>query len=435
MFSQVKQAAACLLSVAMIGILGCFQGEGAKQAPPTQPATVLKPDVPQTPEAAVKTVVDGLRASKPVVVWDAMAPIHQADFNKMVRGLASEIDADVWNASVANLKKFVGLLETKKDFILASPLLRSQKDFKLDDVKKSWGPAVKLMRMVVDSELVDQQKMKDFDGGAFLAGSGAKLLVQLRELSKTMKEDPLKTLDDCKVSVTSLTPQSAKAVLEMAGSDDDPIEIPLAIQDGKWTSSRFSMLPYLVTSRLDPYLTTGRFRPYYTIEWKDGYLSDMKRLGTILDRLAATKTADEFQSVVSVQVLPFVVMTTAKLRAKPKPMTQVELLGYSRDKDTLMVIVSGEHFGDEPTIREMEKVFRETSGDGKGNYSGLRRFDGMTTFLVSPVKDTKEFSKKIPGVKITKIDVKRNTVTIDLPVPPEEKTTASADGADKKAAH
>ncbi len=72
MFTESRTTTSLFIA-GILGIAGCSQGNAVNTAaPPPPPAVVLKPGVPQTPEAAVKAVLDGLKASKPVVVWDAM---------------------------------------------------------------------------------------------------------------------------------------------------------------------------------------------------------------------------------------------------------------------------------------------------------------------------------------------------------------------------
>jgi len=432
MFSQVKQAAFLLL-IGLFGILGCSQENAANSVGPSPRVPLLNPDVPQTPEAAVKAVLDGLKASKPVVVWDAMTPSHQADFNKMVRDIAAAIDPDIWSATVGNLNKLVRVADAKKDFILQSQLLRSAKEIKLQDVKASWDPGLKLVKTILESELVDQEKMKKFDGRAFFEGTGAKVYAQARELSKSMKDNPLKQIDEWKVTIKSPFEQSATAILQSADPKKDPIEIPLVVQEGKWTTSRFQFLPNVIGSRFDPLVNSCR--PYRLLEWKDQYLAEMKRVEKTLDRLQAAKTSDDFQNIVALQVLPYVVQKTVQLNQKPKHLTELELQSLSRPKATAMVLIKGDHFGDEPAMLELLKVFRAVSAEGNGVLSGPRTIEGVTFFLVSLVSDTNAFVKKIQVGKITKVDVKRNQISIELPPSPvDEKATANADGASKSPA-
>jgi len=431
MFSQIKQAA-CLLSIGVFGILGCSQGNAAKSTPPP-PQILLNSDVPQTPEAAVKAVQDGLKASKPVVVWDAMTVTNQASYNKIVRDVAAAIDPEIWNRTLANLNKLVRLAETKKDFILASPLLRSSQQINLQDVKASWSPGLNLLKTILQSELVDQERMKNFDGRAFLEGTGAKLYAQARELTKSMKNDPLKQIDQWKASVVTSSDRSATVTLESPDPKAKPIEIPLVVLEGKWTTDRFQFLQFFVASKLNP--VTNRFRPYELVEWKDEYLADMRRIEKILDQLQAAKTSDDFQAIVSMRILPYVGQKTVQFNQKSKPWTRLQAASQARPKATVMVIIKGEHFPDEPAMLDLLKVFRAVEASGSGLLTGPLKIDGNTAFLVNPVTDTDAFSKKIQVGKITKVDVKRNTVSVELPPSPaDDKATANADGASKSPA-
>ncbi len=117
----------CLFSVVIVGLVaGCESDTpapptaAAKAATPSAPAApVLNPDVPQTPELAVSTVVDGLKASKPVALWDALPTKTQQEIDKQLGDAIATVDPEVWQRTVANLKKLVTLLETRKSDFLA----------------------------------------------------------------------------------------------------------------------------------------------------------------------------------------------------------------------------------------------------------------------------------------------------------------------------
>jgi hypothetical protein len=62
--------------------------------------------------------------------------------------------------------------------------------------------------------------------------------------------------------------------------------------------------------------------------------------------------------------------------------------------------------------------------------------DGTAAFLVSPVMDADALAQQIHVGKITKIDVKRNKISLELPPSPvDDKATANADGASKSRVH
>jgi hypothetical protein len=433
MLTHTRQAM-CLLAIGLCGIVGCSSGNSVSTAPAPPPKPVLNPGVPQTPEAAVQAVLDGLKASKPIALWEAMTASQQKDFNTMFRQIATDTDPDIWKQTMENLNKLLTLAETKKDFILKSPLLKSTKQFKPEEVKAMWDPAIKFAKTLLHSDLADQEKLKNFDGQVFLAGTGATLLAQARELSHTLKSDPLKQIDGIKVTVKKESDHSATATIDLGGPTDTTMEIPLIIKEGKWTSEQLGLLQTLITFRLQP--LTGRLRPYVAVEWKDQYLADMKRVGKMLDQLQATKTADDFQAAVTVQVLPFVLQKGLQFAQKQKPLTPLEIRSQGRPKATAMVIVKGDHFADEPGMLEMMKIFRATAAENKGMAAGPFGVQESMVMFVSPITDTEALAKQIHIGKVVKVDVKRNTIKVDLPPSPStDKTTAEADGASKSTAH
>jgi hypothetical protein len=425
MFIPVKRLS-CLVSIALFGILGCSQ-TATVNAPAPPAAPTFKPGVPETPDAAMKAVLDGLKASKPVVIWDAMTSGQQASFNHYVRYFASNMDPEIWDRTVANLKKFALLAETKKDLILKSPLLKNVKQIKPEELKAAWDPGLKLLKTILQSELVDLEKLKNFDGHAFLEGTGATLFAQARELSHHMKGDPLKRIDELTATVTQSSDRSATAKLNLGGANKRTMEIPLSVDDGKWTSGQLGFLQLLLSERLDP--IASRVLPYRLVDWKDGYLADMKRVDKILDHLQSAKTQDDFQSVVSSQLLPFVLQKTVQVNQKPKPMSNLEARSQGRTKGTAMLVIDGDHFADEPGMLELIKLCRDTAAEGNGMSSGPFGVDGVMILFVSPVSDTEGFAKKIHIAKIKKVDVRKNTISLDVP---PDKTTAEAEGSASK---
>jgi hypothetical protein len=429
MFTQIKLTACCLM-IGLCGVVGCADGNISNTAGP--PKLVLKPDVAQTPEAAIKALVDGLKASKPIVIWDAMTTNQQDAFNHMIRQFADNVDPEVWASTLDNVKKFVQLAETKKNLILKMPLLKSQKQIKPEDLKAGWDPVLKLVKTILKSELVDLEKLKRFDGREFFDGTGATLLAQAREVSHALKQDPLKVIDQLSATVTKTSDESAMAVLSL-GPGKETLDVPLKVEDGKWTSERIVFVQYLISSRLDP--LGARFLPYRLVDWKGEYLADMKRIGKILDQLQTANTPEDFQAVVTLQVLPFVLQKTVQFTKKTKPLTTLEAKSLARPKATALIVIKGDHFADEPGMQELIKLARETAAEGKGMSAGPFKVDEVMIFFVSPVMDTEAFAKKIHNGTVKKVDVRKNTISLELPTTASsDKTTADAQGAASKPA-
>jgi hypothetical protein len=86
-------------------------------------------------------------------------------------------DPEIWNRTVANLKK-ARPTGRNKERIHLSKSARAQQPSSIspEDVKASWDPGLKFLKTILQSELVDQEKMKNFDGRLFLDGTGAQAL-------------------------------------------------------------------------------------------------------------------------------------------------------------------------------------------------------------------------------------------------------------------
>ncbi len=426
----------CLLSVVIVGLIqGCSTESAAPTATPEAAAVApaapaLKPDVPQTPDAAVKLIVDGLKASKPVAAWDAIPESGQRSVNTSISTSAAQVDPEVWQRTVANLKKLATLLETKKEFILASPLWKSGRQLpKLDQVQASYDPLTKLLRTVVDSELVDQNKMKEFNGHAFFEGTGAKVLAEVRALTKTFKPDPLAMIDTLKVTVEKESDTAAKVLIPRPDPKAKPISLSLAIIDGRWTSPQLEMGAGFAGGLLMAY--TQPFRPYHLIEWKANYLKDMDRLGKILDNLQAAKTSADFQEVMGGQFLPFALQKGGQLRAKPRTRTATQMMSLDRKANTAMVIVKGLHSFEEPTYAELTKSLRTLS---PATFRGPLELEGATLFFIGPADSI--FDRTVKAIQVGKIveqDKPKDTVTVELPTSlKDESTTADAAAKSKK---
>jgi hypothetical protein len=433
-----KRWSCLLLVVALVSTAGCSSEtstyvDPAKLVKPPMPATpavapVLKPDVPQTPEAAVEAVVDGLKASKPIVVWETLPASAQKGLSSGVSTMAHGVDQEVWQQTVVNLKKLVTLLETKKEDILASPIWKSGQLPKLETVKASWDPSVKLLRIIVDSELVDHEKMSSFDGAEFLKGTGAKIFAQLRDVTKTMKPDPLAFIDTAKCKVEKQSDSSAKVTITWPDPNAKPIHLGLAVIDGKWSSTQLNMGAAMGSFFLQTYLEP--FRPYQMLEWKPAYLKDMEKLGKILDKLQSAKTSDEFQTVMSRQLMQFVVAKALQLRAKGPKRTPLETVSFERKANTAMIVVKGLHAMDEPTYHDLTKSLRALDPD---QFRGPMEIEGSSVFFVGPIDAV--YDKTLQAIKVGNIvskDKLRDTVVVELPTSvKDEKTTAEADAKSK----
>ena len=132
-----------------------------------------------------------------------------------------------------------------------------------------------------------------------------------------------------------------------------------------------------------------RFRPYQLVEWKADYLKAMDRLGKGLDKLQAAKESSAFQAEVARTILPLGIRLMAvevKSRSSKATWKRCREGGA---KETAMVVVKGDHFGDEPSILKMTKAFRDVANEKNAPFNGPTRVEGNVVYMVGGVSDAK----------------------------------------------
>ncbi len=140
MFTRIRLAVAPL--VTSIVLAGGCSGSTLDTAIHSKPVPVKQPTV--SAEATVQAVVDGLKASRPIVLWDFLDSNQQGGVNGIVRDFADVIDPEIWEATTRNLKKLAHVAATKKEFLLECPLWQVL-GVKRANVKSSYAPAAKLL--------------------------------------------------------------------------------------------------------------------------------------------------------------------------------------------------------------------------------------------------------------------------------------------------
>ncbi len=307
-------------------------------------------------------------------------------------------------------------------------LLKTKNVTNAVDLKAAWDPAVQLLKAVVNSDAVNQQKMSKFSGHEFFGGIGATVLADARAVSKTMKPDRLAFLDGIKATVKKNSDRGATVTITLPDPKAKPIELHVGIVDGKWTSSQMAMIASFGSSLIAAYFEP--FRPYQLVEWKSGYLKDMDRLSQIIDKLQAAKTGDEFQNLMFNQVLMFGMQKSGQLRAPRPQRTPTQTLSWERKANTAMVVVKGFHTFDEPTYETLTKSLRAINLD---TFRGPLEVEGSTLFFVGPTDNVLDkVVKSIQVGKVTDTDKLRDIVKVELPTSVKDTSSTAEAGAKSK---
>ncbi|HEX5043579.1 MAG TPA: hypothetical protein VFV75_11770 [Candidatus Polarisedimenticolaceae bacterium] len=147
------------------------------------------PRVPDTPDGTVRFVATGLAESRPQVLWQALPSSWQADVTALLHESAEKTDPELYELGWSVAGKVARILDEKQDFILDHPMLAGR----IEDREKTEAllhAGAGFLRTLTESELADREALRTLDVETFLAGTGAKLLGDARELSTLLQGLP-----------------------------------------------------------------------------------------------------------------------------------------------------------------------------------------------------------------------------------------------------
>lgn len=191
------------------------------------------PTVPDTPDGTVTTVASELKKENPEILWKAMPPSYHSDVNELVQLMAKEMDVELWNKGFSVATKVTDVIREKKTFILGSAMLEAT-NVNQKELEKNWDGVVALLEALTKSELSDLEKLKQFDGEKFLAGTGKNIFGKVLQLRNLGSGDAPVSFEG--VEVKKIKEEGNEAVLEVT-FDDQTRELKMTRVDGRWIPS------------------------------------------------------------------------------------------------------------------------------------------------------------------------------------------------------
>lgn len=206
------------------------------------------PRVDSGPDAEIRLLLDRVQTGDFRAVWDGLPESYQADVNEIVQTFGQNMDTDIWNSGRRVLGKLMKVLQGKKELILGYPALQ-ELGMDMDVVDKNWDAVVGLLDAIFQSDLTDLEKLKEFDGTAFMDGSGKAIIEQVMALAKTMEADVdadglglpmdfpgLETpaLNFADVQISTLSRDGDTAVVRFTRPDGETEDEQAVRIEGKW---------------------------------------------------------------------------------------------------------------------------------------------------------------------------------------------------------
>lgn len=343
-----------------------------------------------TADNAVLAVMDGLNENHPEAAWDFLPESYQRDLNNLVHLFAERMDPVLWNKSIAVVRKLVGVLKTKKDFLAAD-----------------MTPVASLIETLLAGEAADLEKMKTFDGRQFLAGTGARLIGQLRKLVPN-----LGSMFDFK-KVTLIKSRGDAATVELK-TDQETTEREFVRVEGKWIPQDLADAWIDQIGNAQAALSI-RLSPDNLADTKSQILPLLAAVDGVLDRLAAAGNQEEFRDGLAeadVKLGPYKLLVAAWLAGTVGPgADETEIEQPSRDEPIEFVTVVVTGMLDDDAQDALRARLNAVADDRERVESEITGDDETTTIRVGPVSDIEAYAKQLDFLKVISIDAKTRTIT------------------------
>lgn len=366
-----------------------------------------------SPEAAVRTVLDGLRNNRPVVLWESLPASYQSDISDLVHEFAADMDAEVWRQSFDTASRLLEVLRAKKElaipWLAELPPVRAAGPTNEKDLAAAYDELLRMLALVVESEIADLEQFKSIDVGRYLDRTGTAFMEQMSEWSRLSPEDPFRNefkqwLAD--VTVAPVSQHADKAVLKITAADalGEPIERDWEFVriEGKWVPADWAAA---WDERIaDARRKLGRFTSETIAQSKPIVLRRLDEVNAVLGELGRAETPGEFQVLMAEKVVApmmLAVQGTASNRARAPSSAD----GRSRAE----VVIRGELT---PEMRE--ELQRKLSEAGDAIVGVPRIGDGEVSFDVMPVRDVEEFARALDFLRVVKVDVRKRVVTAEI---------------------
>ncbi len=255
--------------------------------------------IPDTPDGTVLAIADALANDQPGILWDAIPPSYQQDVNDVIHEFAGKMDPEIWDGIFAVLGKLTDVLGSKRDFILAHPMLATAVADRAEAEQK-WDSVVGMLDTLVKSDLASLDKLKVLDIQTFLVVTGAQLMAQAAEVSEISAEDTYNEefrakLIGLQVEVIESSADTAKLrITDQAGESE---EVDMVRVEGRWIPKELNDgWQEAITSAKEG---LAKITPEEMAENKPQVMMTLGMAEGAIDKLAATSTQADFDAEVA----------------------------------------------------------------------------------------------------------------------------------------
>jgi hypothetical protein len=374
-----------------------------------QTATYDASKIPETADAAVRTVIEGIRQKHPEALWHFLPASYQQDVNDVVHEFARRMDPELWSKTVAVLDKLARVVKTQQELFTAT--IRGPGKGGDPGPPIDFEGLANLLQTLVKSDLGNLEKLKQADAGKILAVTGGQLLEQLQLLTKIGPQDsmslPIDELSRLKIELKSSENDQAVVLIQSPGQA--PQETEFVRVEGKW-------IPRDIAENWIETIGQAKARLALLsrenlVEMKPRWLTLVATFDQAFDQLAAARDKEQFAGARDGLILPIIALwgMLQQPAGADKPEPEPTETPTPSAAELATIVVRGKL--DSATQDALLERLKSSLDQTEGAFAEFTGDDESTSFKIGPVVDLKAFAKRVDFLKVLEVDEKARTIT------------------------
>ncbi len=378
-------------------------------------------------DAAVQTVINGLQANNPAVVWEALPASYQQDVNDLTHQFANRMDAEVWNKTFATVQRAVHIMKKQRKFYLEKEAARNS-PLEMPRIALNFDHALQLAETLVGSDIANLESLKTVDAGQLIGKTGGELMQQFDLLAKFAASTPLgdrTKLDISRMQVKLISTDGDNAILQLIAphiktGKPQESEVEFVKVEGKWIPKEIA-----INWKNDIANAKENFKqmtPASMINIKQRLLGIPKegkksaqagvltQVNLALDKMENATDAKAFSTASAQAMMPLIgfAMSPPGLNAVEVP-AEKKPIGQGK---TVTLIVEGTLT--EKDIEALEDQLLTMDTEVEQLVSTKRLNAKSISIQINPVYNIAKFAKSVPFGRVTKIDTEENKIYVSV---------------------
>lgn len=261
----------------------------------------VKVTIPDSPDAAVQTVISEFAKGDSGIAWRALPESYQSDINGLMHLAGSKMDQEVYEKSFSLIARLGEIIQQQKSFILNSSFMQEQPPEELSKLEAVLPSIAGLINTFATSELSSTAGLIHFDGQTFFDTTVAKCVEYLETIGQlTSDGTKLSEYASTVVSVVDADEQRATLLIAIPGQEAEEMTftkvgerwVPVELEDS-WAETIEEMKKSLEA-----------YSPEEFEAQKTQILGALTMFDGILTKFSSAQTQEEFNQSLKDSTMP-----------------------------------------------------------------------------------------------------------------------------------